>query len=156
MNWKLIAACVFVLIVVLHVRDAQRPPDGTSIVQTTLGDFSFAVLREKQPVIIQDPIADLRAVCRAWFNGNIVTDLTVSPGAWNRNRYKYAVLHPTSDAEVLISPSLGPPTPESPVVAVQLKASQLLVLPAKWWYVVSGQVQTTAVGVHDYLTRLIL
>jgi len=60
------------------------------ILQTSLNDFDFNLLLERQPIVIEDYIIDIISVIKSWFASNIIEDLSYDCSIlWNLNRHKF-------------------------------------------------------------------
>lgn len=150
----------------IYIRDLRRTPTDVSMIQTSLSRFSFDLLRERQPLVFHDQVPDLTQVTDAWFKLQRTMPFQLhgepSKDIWQKNRYKYILLSPhEDDTEVLLYPAGRPmladgaPDPEgAPLIAVQLRAHQLLIVPYRWTYLIPKK-PMSAVGVHDWITFLL-
>jgi len=145
---------IVVLVLVTYVWAAYyRQPPSVQMLQTTLASFQVDVLLQKQPIVVADQVADqvadLDAIRRAWFPMATAKEAVAVPGAWSRVGGKYAVIYPREDAEVLLcAPKCGMvsdddgariPHPDETLVAVPLKAHQLLILPFRYHFYVTSE-----------------
>lgn len=155
---------ILLILVALYVRYYFKFPKEVAILQTTLNNFTFDILREKQPVIIQDRVQDLNDIKKNWFKYVLPSDLAFDPdehSRWYTNKYKYLVLHPSEACEVLLFPSnerldaSGVPPEDATLVAIQLAENQMLIIPYRMHSSISCASQVHAIGVHDYVTKLL-
>ena len=155
---------VCICVIILYFSYYYRYPKKTSILQTSLNQFAFGILLEKQPVVIDNKDCDLAEMKNAWFKINPSQTFSLNDSdMWHTNRYKYALIHASSaNTEVLLvnpNKKLGPdgePQEGENVVAIQLSRGQLLILPFKWHYIIpknnSQAINCEALGVHDFVT----
>ena len=123
------------------------------------------MLREKQPIVIHDRVANLETLRGLWFSANSTTSfaLAANPNTleWIRNKYKYTVLQAEEDTEILLaSPSEslkdGVMPENATLVAIQLAAKQVLIVPYRMYYAIPTQKQPiNAIGVNDIVTSLL-
>ncbi len=158
--WILIAVIVFI-----YIRYYFRTPKEVAILQTTLRNFSFDILREKQPLVIQDRVANIEEIKTNWFKHSFVTDLSFEPDQytqWHHNKYKYLVLHPSAHCEVLLYSTTasaqplaadGAPPEDATLVAIQLAENQMVIIPYRMHWSIQTDAPVHALGVHDFVTR---
>jgi hypothetical protein len=157
--WILVIALL--LLVAFYVMYYYKVPATLTILQTTLQDFHFDMLREKQPIVLQDRVADIDHLRRLWFKWNFTTPFKLTPNAdltWIRNKYKYLILQADEDCEVFLASASermedGTMPDSATLVAVQLAAKQCVIVPFRMYYAVSKQ--NSAIGVHDLVTQLL-
>lgn len=125
-----------------------RQPPSVQMLQTSLTLFHVDALLQKQPIVVADQVADLDAIRRAWFPMATAKEAVAVPGAWLRVGGKYAVIYPREDAEVLmcapkckmvLDGAARIPHPDETLVAVPLKAHQLLILPFRYHFYVTSE-----------------
>lgn len=139
MSWHRVWWIVAALLLLWVWAAYYRAPAATQILQTTLPLFEVDALLQKQPVVVADRVADVGEIRRAWFGANFVREASAVPDRWARVGAKWAVLYPREDAELLICPATcrtaaGAPVPDQTLVAVPLKAHQLLILPFHYYF----------------------
>lgn len=120
------------------------------------------MLREKQPLVVEDRVQNIQDIRASWFKYVITKDVTVQGNAenpqWITNKFKYLVIHAPEDSEILLFSANeklqadGTPPAESTLVAIQLKQNQILIIPYRMHYAVSTTAHINALGVHDYVT----
>lgn len=171
--------CIIVLIIiVLYVRTYYKYPAKTLILQTSIDQFAFDALLEKQPLVIDDKTVDAKDFQGAWFKFNPSSSFTLGCSEkWYRNRYKYNIIQVPRDAtdkiEVYLcnprtkTESDGSPIQEiqeasdtekiTKIVAVQLSPLQMVVVPLHWHYMISCSNDQTVdcIGLHDAVTYLL-
>jgi hypothetical protein len=130
-----------------------------SILQTNLQEFDFNLLLKRQPLVIEDCVKDIVGVINSWFSPNIVQDIVFdNKRIWNINSHKYLCVYALDDAEVLLyapGHKVIDDTPDNsePVIAINLKASQSVIVPYRWYFNTKNNVKLY--GIHDYITYLI-
>lgn len=162
---RLIWWILLIVVIIIYVRHYFRTPAEVAILQTTLNNFTFEILREKQPLVIQDRVASLDEIRSTWFKHILTTHITLPADQytlWTQNKHKYLVLHPSTQCEVLLYSNAGPPLTDEGVppedatlVAIQLAENQMVVIPYRMYYSVSSPQPVQALGVHDYITRFL-
>ena len=154
---------MIIILLIIYIRYYYSYPKDVAILQTTLNEFTMQILTEKQPIVIQDKVQDITELRKAWFNTNIgFTNVYVyseSP-EWIRNKYKYLIIQPNEDLEILIYPPNqksidGNPDPEGHIVAVKLLVNQVIILPLHWKYHLEKQVKFKTMGVQDFISLFI-
>jgi len=136
-----------------------RPPKHIAILQTTLPDFTFDILLQRQPIVLYDRIADWDELKKAWFPSNrteVNMSAEVIEDIWVRNYYKYLFIQPVQDTEIFLYPahkklSEGRPPTDETLLTIKLKGAQALILPYRWHYCVP-KTSYSKFGVHDFLT----
>jgi hypothetical protein len=150
--WGIIVAVLF-----WYVLYYYWPPRQIAILQTTLAKFTFDLLLQRQPIVLYDRVSDWDELKRAWFPSNRSVVESVAAGeTWSRNSYKYLLIQPVQDSEVLLYPPFKklvdgrPPTDET-LLSIKLKAAQILILPYRWYYCMPTS-SYSQLGIHDLLT----
>lgn len=165
----LVIGAVLIVLVILYISYYYRYPTELNILQTTLHNFTFEMLREKQPIVIQDHVATLASLKSMWFTYNTTIDFGLgasSPNAplWIRNNYKFVVIQPTEDCELLLTPARDKPDAENimpedaAIVAIQAKEGQVFIVPLHMHYAIcsdSKKEVCKCIGVHDLITRVL-
>lgn len=132
-------------------------PDNITILQCSLDEFDFPYLYRRQPLVIEDYIANVSNIIQIWFSSNIVQNVTLQPKQlWNLNCHKYLYVYAQHDTEILL---YGPgkkvendtPDNSEPVVSIQLKKAQSLIVPYRWYYNIDLD-NVQLYGIHDYIT----
>lgn len=152
-----------IILVIIYLSYYTRVITTITILQTTLGDFQFDMLYEKQPIVIQDEIADLAQVLAAWFPNNTRTEGTLIPGAaWTQNRHKYLLIQAQTEGDLyLVNSSAvmgadGMPDPQSQaLVGIHLRPGQVVIVPFKMRFAPADGFAATTIGVHDLITGYI-
>lgn len=152
-----ILVLVFVL-TILYVASYYRQPKDVHILQSSLNDFTFDMLREKQPIVIDDRVMSLDDIAKIWFRPNLNTQFRLTHSElWHKNKYKYIVLQVEQEGDIYMYPPdkkmvQGLPDMDETLLAVHLLPGQLLILPYRWWYHIPDRMVVSAIGVHDYIT----
>lgn len=132
--------------------------DDIAIHQTNVNNFDFSLLYTKQPLIIEDSIADVNNLIDLWFKANIIDDVYVT-NLWNRNAHKYLLVYASdNESEITLyhaSKKLINNIPENDdsMITIKLKNRKILFIPYRWYYNITGNVQLY--GIHDYITYVI-
>ena len=156
-----IIASIAAAIVALYISYYYRAPASVSILQTSLADFKLDMLYEKQPIVVQDRVADLGALHSAWFPrtqrlANTAATLP-PPEIWRKNQYKVLILQPT-DVPIEVYLYRGAltservPPSDATLVAIQLAKNQVLMIPYRMTYTTAAPAPAAAIGVHDLVT----
>lgn len=166
-KWLIASLCVLVLLVV-YISYYYRYPRHTEILQTTLAEFKFDMLLSKQPIVIQDRVADIAAVRKAWFPSNIVREGAMIPeDKWHTNNFKYAIIQSPSlpitlfflGAHTALSKEDKTPPTTATLTGIQLAPLQLAILPFKSHFLIQSEhaplPTVRTIGIHDYVTVLI-
>lgn len=164
---RLILIIAITIILCVYLYDYYRIPTDLVVLQSTLDHFKFDLLREKQPIVVQDRVPTLDTIHDLWFRYNKTTRWTTqnSP-AWSRNRYKYMLMQAQTECDLLVTlgnvplTEDGSPDPEVVTpVGIRLQANQFVILPYKSYWVASpldGEICSfNVLGVHDYISFLL-
>lgn len=159
-HWIWIA---IIVIIVYYISYYYRYPKEVSILQTSLADFSFDILLQKQPIVIAEQVQDWNTLKDAWFPSNKIDmyQEKSTEESWRRNRYKYILLQPYQDCEILLNPanrkmnSDNTPNENDTLLAIRLKPFQIVIVPFHWYFLVPSNIQYGWMGVHDWITRFI-
>jgi hypothetical protein len=122
-------------------------PSSLVILQSTLNNFNFDLLYEKQPLIIQDKIADVNQVISSWFKDNIIEDVNNKKyDDWVTNKHKYLFIQSEDEAEIEIIIQRN-----NSNVAIKLQNKQNIILPFMCKYYINNP-NIIIKGIHDYVT----
>jgi hypothetical protein len=162
MRVRVVVFLVVVALIVWYIGYYFMPPKQVAILQTSLDEFTFDLLLQRQPIVFSDAVADWNALRSAWFRYNRVEQGSLDANVvskWNQNRYKTLLLQPHQDSEILLYPAFkklnkdGIPPQEDTLLAIKLKAHQIVALPFRWHFYVPETVRYDWMGAHDYITR---
>lgn len=126
------------------------------ILQSSLKDFNFNMLFEKQPIVIQDRIEDIKPLWSNWFKYSIKSEFMITPEMeWIRNKNKYMLIHSLEDSEILLcTPRChtvnNVPDVSEQVIAIKLYKNMSLIIPYRWYFTTDKPVH--ACGCHDIFT----
>jgi hypothetical protein len=159
---------VVLVLLIIYISYYYRYPSGMSILQTTASNFYFDMLREKQPIVVQDPIADVDSLAKTWFgwNNQYPFELVSSDDSnvvWIRNKYKFTMLHSSEPCEILLSPakskieSDNSISDDATIVAISLSARQVVIIPYRMHYAVihAEKRKVHCIGIHDLVTYVL-
>lgn len=166
-SYYIIGVLILIMLTV-YVSYYYRYPKKVTILQTTLDNFYFDMLREKQPIVIQDRLIDVSILGNVWFKQNSVTQFQLATSdsnnpVWIRNRYKFTVIHCKDACEVLVASASDVPDknnvmPETAtLVALRLSPDQSVIIPYHMHYAITQKESkiVTCLGVHDIVTRIL-
>ena len=150
---------IIAIILWLYVRFTYKVPNKVVILQTSLTDFDFKMLLEKQPIVIQDRVDNIQPTWDGWFkyNKRNVFEITADMD-WIRNKYKYMLIHGLEDSELMLCYPLckvsnGIPDTTEEVITIKLYKGMSLIIPYRWYFATNKAVY--ACGVHDMFTYLL-
>jgi len=155
-------ALVVLVILLVYVHYYYRYPVERLILQTTLQQFEFGILLQRQPVVIEDKVLDLSVLSEKWFPSNKKDVYAIAPSSWARTQHKYTVIHVKEDAEILVLHAGGKyarshdnaPDPEETLTSIELQSNQILILPFHTlFYTTCSRCEMLAV--HDWVTRFL-
>jgi hypothetical protein len=164
---KVIIIVVIAILFCVYVYDYYRVPNDLVVLQSTLDHFKFELLREKQPIVIQDRLPTLENIHNLWFRYNRTTTWNMqNTPVWTRNRYKYLLIQAQQECDVLVTLGNVPLTedgsPDPAIVTpvgIRLQANQFMILPYKAYWIAApseGEVcHFSMLGVHDYISFIL-
>lgn len=162
---------VLVVLIVIYIAYYYRHPKELNILQTTLRNFNFDMLREKQPIVVQDHVATLSSLADMWFKYNSVSSFDLGTSSmddpqWIRNAYKFLVIQPNENCELLVTHPRDKPDKDNimpddvSIVAIQMNAGSVFIIPLHMHYAIvchggKKNVRCQCLGVHDLITRML-
>jgi hypothetical protein len=158
MHWSRWVIITAVCVLALYIYSYRKATSEVEILQSTLQHFTFDMLREKQPIIIDDRVVKLDDLAHLWFRANINRSFQLEGSeTWHKNAFKYMVFHAQEEGDIYVYPAAkkmvdGAPDPEESLVAVHLQQGQIAIIPYRWRYLVMPPLKGICLGVHDYLT----
>lgn len=147
MNFYII---VIIIIISIYSYCYYITPDKFTILQTTLDNFSFDLLLEKQPIVISDKIVDINQIIESWFKENFIKNINIYDynDDWIINKNKYLYIQSNDDnTEVIISRN-------NSNVGIKLKNKQNLIIPfmCKYYIDIIYKDNISIIGIDDYIT----
>jgi hypothetical protein len=136
-------------------------PDDLCILQSSINAFDFNLLYRRQPLVIQDCIIDIDTLLNLWFTPNIIQDVIPDINkTWNQNCHKYCYAYAKNDTEILLYSANAKVVNDiadndEPVLAIQLRPSQGVIIPYRWYYNIKNIEDIKFYGIHDYVTYFI-
>ena len=138
-------------------------PISVSILQTTLNDFDFNLLLQRQPLVIGDKIININDIIKLWFSPNIVNNHILNytdNDMWLLNNYKYMLAYCINDTELLLYQAgqkiyNNEPDINEPILAIKLTKYQCIIIPFKWYFNIKNNEDIQFIGIHDYVTSFI-
>lgn len=152
---------IIALFIIIYIYCYFIYPNEITILQTNLSDFTFDLLLKRQPLVIEDCVENIIPVIDAWFSYNIVDDVSFeTKRLWNINYHKYLLIYSLSDTEVLLYKAGNKviddvPDDQEPVLAIQLKQYQSVIVPYRWYYNIKNINDVKLYGIHDYITNIV-
>lgn len=153
---------IVILIVFLYVQYYTKYKQEYQILQVYLNKFKLDTLYERYPIVIYDQVVDPNEVLKTALAYSFVfkTDMTVEQEQVNRVSHKYLMLYSEDDdvAIKIINPKykkeMKTVFSESNVqyVTVKLKAKQILILPALWYFY-TDNMGVTGIGLDDLVSK---
>lgn len=155
-----------IIIVVWYIAYYYYPPRNVAILQTSLSEFTFDLLLQRQPIVLSESVTDWSSIKDAWFPSNRVDMYQESirdetSDTWRRNRYKYLLLQPYADTELILYPankrmtSENVPPENEKLLAIKCKPYQIVILPYRWHFYIPKDVTYGWMGIHDWITRFL-
>lgn len=152
---------IFLLIFILYSLCYFIYPTSIIILQTTLNEFNFNLLLQKQPLVIGDKIINIDDLINTWFSPNIINkNYHNNTHKWEINKYKYLFLYTEIDTEILLSKAGTklingfPNENKETILAIKLYKNQGLIIPFRWCYYIDNN-NIIKYGIHDYITYVI-
>lgn len=162
MHWAYWIVVAFAAILSLYIYSYYKYPAAVEVHQTSLHNFTFDMLRAKQPLVIDDRVVKLDDLQRLWFSSNITKSFALMGGdAWHSNKFKYLIMHAEQEGDIYLYPpgkkmvDGNVPDPNESLLAVHLLPGQVLVIPYHWRYLIMQPMQVGCLGVHDYITYIL-
>ena len=178
MNFYLL---VILIIITIYIYCYFIFPSSVIILQTTIKDFDFNLLNNRQPIVITDFLKEKNKLIDSWFNYNYIVndnnnrddndnddndndndnndnnnrnDNDNDNDEWIHNKYKYVFISAKKDTEIIIykaSIYSNIPDENERIIAVKLQKNQSLILPFKWKYYINNKDINTW-KIHDLIT----
>lgn len=138
---------IFIIIAVLlyvYISYYYRYPATPKVLFAEAEPFPDQLLYEKQPIILMNAKSLPARPGKA---------LTIQPNQWYKNNYKFLFLHPQSEQEIHLLPPTQKLSPDAILLTLQMKPTQVLLLPFHWQYITEQEVH--AKGTHDWISWLL-
>ena len=168
MNFYLL---VILIIITIYIYCYFIFPSSVIILQTTIKDFDFNLLNNRQPIVITDILKEQNKLIESWFNYNYIVKGNYNDSndnddnqdnndekeddEWIHNKYKYVFISANKDTEIIIykaSIYSNIPDENERIIAVKLQKNQSLILPFKWKYYINNYKDINTWGIHDLIT----
>lgn len=155
---------IVIVIVAFYILSYYKYPDKTSILQTSLSQFKFEMVLQKQLLVIDDTQTKLEVIRDAWFKFSIVSNFNLDGSeTWHKNRYKYNIMQAITDGEILFFPAKkksligqdGAPPSDENILSIKLSAGQVVIVPLHWYYLIPNEMSVQCMGVHDLITYVL-
>ena len=154
-----IIAVLIIIVFALYIRFSYKVPQKIMILQTSVADFKPNILLEKQPIVVQDRLDNVKPILDDWFRFNKKAEFTITPDMeWIKNKHKYMAIHSLEDCEILLCSPLckvnqGIPDGSEQVIAIKLYKGMILIVPYRWYLTTNKPVY--AHTYHDMFTYLL-
>ena len=128
--WVAVFAVLALALAWAYAAAYRRPRAGVEVIQTGLEGFSFDMLLDRSPLLVPEPVADLRALVDAWFGWNVVgptTEASLPATAVNASKFLVAHAGPAKTPVEVTNPA-HPDT----VLRVLVPPHGVLVVPYLW------------------------
>lgn len=152
---------IILLIFILYSLCYFIYPNSIIILQTTLNEFDFNQLLQRQPLVIGDKIIDIDKLIELWFSPNIINKKNhINNDKWITNRYKYLIVYTENNTEILLSKAGTklikgyPDENKETILAIKLYENQGIIIPYRWHYYCEDK-NIKIYGIDDYITYLI-
>ena len=155
--WWYVALALLAALAWAYAAACRRPRAGVEVIQTGLEGFRFDMLLDRSPLLVPEPVADVRALLGAWFAWNIVGPTTAAPAPpASACASKFGVVHAgPAKAPVEV---VNPAHPDT-VLRVVVPPHGVLVVPYLWSSAFPEPDGVTVTAVDDaatYALRVLL
>lgn len=149
---------VIIAIIILYMVLYNIHPTDHSIVQVPIQHFTFDILYERSPIVIDQPVYDLDDIITKWFNYNSVSPVKEDLfDRWHTNCGKYLIVQNTleEDKELFLNnPQNTHPVPKEDdrLFSIVLHPKQVVIVPLGWGTVLIEGMR--GVKIDDVITGL--
>lgn len=143
----------FLLLIVLlyvYISYYYRYPSNTKILQADSDTLDSNLLYEKHPIILLNNKSSLKELKQKYFTYLISVTSDIKISEWNKNKYKYLLIQPIEPCEIHTLPADKVLTEDETLITLQLKPTQVLILPFHWNFYTDTSINT--LGIQDYLS----
>lgn len=148
---------ILIIIIICILAIYHYHPKTITINQTTIQNFNFNLLYQKNPIVIVDNIINLNDVLNLWFKYNFIYALKDIQNNWKQSNAKYSILHNNSNSKIelhICNPHVKinnkMPTSDSKIITINLSENQFIILPFKWYYYLENNLEI--INIHDVYT----
>lgn len=145
---------IIILLIILYSSLYFIFKEEIIIQQIKKNNITLDILISKQPILIEDKL--IKKEIEYLFKYNIIEYPQIYDKIWNRNQYKYILIHALNDTNVFISNpkkiKFEIPLENDTVIDIELKKNQTLILSFKWYYSLINKEDIKIYGIHDYIT----
>lgn len=133
-------------------------PQSIIIHQTSLEKFSFDLLYNRQPIIIENPIVDIQQIISLWFSYNFLSPFTYDKSIlWIKNNHKYLLIKCNENQDLFITNPYtifnnNVPNTDSNILSLKMKKNQICILPYKWYVLNENFENMSIFGIDDFIT----
>ena len=145
------AILLLIILLYVYISYYYRYPPNTKILQAESDTLDTNLLYDKHPIILLQNSKTLEDLKKSYFTYLIADSKPVIKiSEWNKNKYKYLLIQPTTACEIHILPANKKLTDDETLITLQLNPSQVLILPFHWQFYTDTTINT--IGIHDYLS----
>jgi hypothetical protein len=140
----------------VYISYYYRYPQNIKVINAYESKFNTELLLEKQPIVLlENPYPTLPIAKQAILPYLFSKPLHHIPLIWNKNPSKYLFITSEIDVEIHLLPSSKKlyhlqPSPDDVLITLQIKPSQLVILPFHWHYYSSTDLKV--LGINDYIS----
>lgn len=152
--WILIAIIIYV-----YISYYYRFPKNVKVLHAYQKSFNNALLLEKQPIVLLDnPHPSLEITKSYIIPYTFAKKIQHNPNIWNKNPAKYLFITPMVDTEIHLLPAIkklynNQPSPDDTLITLQIKPSQIIILPFHWHYYSSQNL--IVLGMNDFISWIL-
>ena len=144
------AFLIIIILLYVYISYYYRYPSNTKILQADSDKLDSNLLYEKHPIILLNNNSSLKELKKKYFTYLISGDADIKISEWNKNKYKYLLIQPTASCEIHTLPAHKTLTDDETLITLQLKPTQVLILPFHWNFYTDTSINT--LGIQDYLS----
>ncbi len=148
-----------IAILILYIVLYNIHPKTHCIVQVEIQHFTFDLLYQRSPIVIDQPVYDLDDIVSKWFSYNYASPINENvKDRWNTNRSKYLIVQNTleEDTELFLNnPQNNHPIPKEDdrLFSIVLHPKQVVIVPYGWSCVLMGGMR--GINIDDMITTII-
>lgn len=149
-------AAIVAILVYVYISYYYRYPEDVKVINAYEENFNTTLLLEKQPVILlENPYPTLDIAKQHILPYLFYKNIEYIPLIWNKNPSKYLFITTEKDIEIHLLPASKKlhqmqPSPDDVLITLQIKPSQLVILPFHWYYYSMDDLNIK--GIDDYIS----
>lgn len=147
------------IITYVYISYYYRYPSNVKVLSAYDDNFNTALMLEKQPIVVVDSFKTIQEFKNANVPYLLSVQRTHDVNIWLTNNTKYLFIKTDVESEIHLLPASkklvnGSPSVDETLITLQIKPSQLIILPFKWHYYSDNKL--SLLGIHDYISWAIL